>query len=271
MTCLFWNVNRQDRRDLISRLAAEKRADVVVLVEHAAESETTLEAMRREVDESFVEPPSETPRLQLFARRPSFNLREVYGDASGRLSIRALHFDQTEFLFAAAHLVSKPYFNREDQTAETQNLASQIRDEEARRGHRRTVLCSDLNMNPFEDGVVQAAGLHVMTTKTTVEAETRTVQGQDYPFFYNPMWGFFGDRTPGPPGTFYYRHSGHLSYEWNMFDQVLVRAEALPWFTNDLEIVTKIGDTELSGSDARPNRDIGSDHFPIVFRLAPTE
>ena len=56
-----------------------------------------------------------------------------------------------------------------------------------------------------------------------------------------------------------------------MFDQVLVRAEALPWFANELEIVTKIGDTELGGPDGRPNRDIGSDHFPIVFRLAPTE
>ena len=127
MTCLFWNVNRQDRCALISSLAAEKHADVVVLAEHAAESEATLEALRGEVDESFVEPPSETPRLQLFARRPSFNLREVYGDASGRLSIRALHFDQREFLFAAAHLVSKPYFSREDQTAETQSLTRTAR------------------------------------------------------------------------------------------------------------------------------------------------
>ena len=50
-----------------------------------------------------------------------------------------------------------------------------------------------------------------------------------------------------------------------------IRAEALPWFTNDLEIVTNIGDTGLGGSDGRPNKDVGSDHFPIVFRLAPTE
>jgi hypothetical protein len=85
------------------------------------------------------------------------------------------------------------------------------------------------------------------------------------------MWGFFGDRTQGPPGTLYYRHSGHLSYEWNIFDQVLIRAEALPWFADDVEIVTRIGDTDLRGRGGRPNQEIGSDHFPIVFRLAPAD
>lgn len=269
MTCLFWNVNRRDLGDSVSRLAAQERADVVVLAESAAESETALETLRREVDGSFFEPTSETPRLQLFARHPALDLDEVYGDASGRLSIRVLRYEQTEFLFVAAHLPSKVNWTPADQTAEVQTLANQIREEETRRGHRRTILCGDLNMNPFEDGVVKAAGLHAMMTKATVKAGTRKVQERDYPFFYNPMWGFFGDRTQGPPGTFYYRHSGHLSYEWNMFDQVLVRGEALPWFADDIEIVTKIGDTELQGADGRPNTRIGSDHFPIVFRLAP--
>ncbi len=270
ITCLFWNVSRRDRQDLIGRLAARRHIDVVVLAEHAGDSNSMLGALRREADGSFVEPPSETPRLQLFARRPTLDLREVYGDASGRVTIRVLRYQDTEFLFAAAHLPSKVNWSREDQTAEMQVLADQIRDEESRRGHRRTILCGDLNVNPFEDGVVHAAGLHAMMTKTTVQAQARTVQGRKYPFFYNPMWGFFGDRTQGPPGTLYYRHSGHLSYEWNIFDQVLIRAEALPWFGDEVEIVTKIGDIELRGADGRPNPDIGSDHFPILFRLSST-
>jgi hypothetical protein len=94
------------------------------------------------------------------------------------------------------------------------------------------------------------------------------VDGTEYPFFYNPMWGFFGDRTPGPPGTFHYRHSGYLSYDWNMFDQVLVRPDVLPWFRGDVEIVTNVGETELTRLNGRPNPAVGSDHFPIVFRLA---
>lgn len=62
-------------------------------------------------------------------------------------------------------------------------------------------------MNPFDEGVVKAAGLHAMMTKATANERFRTVQGREYPFFYNPMWGFFGDRTDGPAGTFHYRRS----------------------------------------------------------------
>lgn len=150
-------------------------------------------------------------------------------------------------------------------------LALDLRRAEEQHRHRRTIVVGDLNMNPFEAGVVNASGLHAMMTQAIVRDGSRDVQGREYPFFYNPMWGFFGDRTPGPPGTYYYRHSGHLSYDWNIFDQVLIRPEALPWFQGDVEILTKVGDVELLGRHGRPNAEVGSDHLPIVFRLAAAE
>ncbi len=58
----------------------------------------------------------------------------------------------------------------------------------------------------------------------------RTVQEQGYGFFYNPMWGLFGDGTRGPSGTFYHRRAEHKVYFWNMFDQVLVRPQLLDRF-----------------------------------------
>jgi endonuclease/exonuclease/phosphatase family metal-dependent hydrolase len=186
------------------------------------------------------------------------------------MSIRALKYQGTEFLFVAAHLSSKVHWSSSDQGTEAQVVASQLRRVEEKRGHNRTILVGDLNMNPFEDGVVAAAGLHAMMTKACVASRTRIVQGQEYPFFYNPMWSFFGDRNEGPPGTFYHHRSGHhVSYGWNIFDQVLFRPDVLPWFQADIEIVTKIGETELTGEDGRPNAEIGSDHFPLVFRLVP--
>jgi len=269
LTCVFWNANRRDRGDLVARLAAEKHADIVVLAEHGADNETTLDALRHGVDESFVEPPSVAPRLQVFARGETLSLRETYTDAAKRLTIRLLRYQETEFLFAAVHLPSKLNWDPSSQTTQASIMAEEIRKEEQRRGHRRTILCGDLNMNPFEDGVVQAAGLHAMMTRATANARSRTVQEREYPFFYNPMWGFFGDRTEGPAGTHYYRHFGQLSYEWNILDQVLFRPEALPWFQGDVEIVTEIGDTDLRDANGRPNQEIGSDHFPIVFRLGP--
>lgn len=270
LTCVFWNTHRRDLQHLIPQLAAHARADVVVLAESGAIPDLMLGGLRRVVDQSYHEPQAETRRIQLFARRTAFDLREVYGDVSGRVTIRILRFQGTEFLFAAAHLPNKLHWSTEGQIAEVQVLADQIRRVEDDHGHRRTILVGDLNMNPFEAGVVQASGLHAMMTKATVQAGSRTVQGREYPFFYNPMWSFFGDRTPGPPGSYFYRHGGHLSYDWNIFDQVLIRPDALPWFRGDLDIVTRIGEIDLLQPDGRPNVDLASDHLPIVFRLATT-
>lgn len=272
LTCLFWNTNRRDRRDLLGRLAAETRADVVTVAEPGfEEARPTLEALRREAGPSFHEPPTDTPRLRIFARHAALDLQEVFGDRRGRVTIRRLRFGETDFLLAAVHLPSKRNWSPEDQTAESGMLALDLRRAEEQHRHRRTIVVGDLNMNPFEAGVVNASGLHAMMTQAIVRDGSRDVQGREYPFFYNPMWGFFGDRTPGPPGTYYYRHSGHLSYDWNIFDQVLIRPEALPWFQGDVEILTKVGDVELLGRHGRPNAEVGSDHLPIVFRLAAAE
>jgi endonuclease/exonuclease/phosphatase family metal-dependent hydrolase len=266
LTCLFWNVARKDLNPLVASLAAENAAQVVVLAENGADRGATLQELRRSVDRSFSEPRSEQTRVDVFGRHDRLNLREIYVSASGRLTLRILQFCDMEFLFAAAHLPSKNHWSREDQAAEVRELSHQIRAEEDRRGHARTIVVGDLNMNPFDDGMVQANGLHAMMTKATTETRSREVQSRDYPFFYNPMWGFFGDRTPGPPGTYYYRHSGHLSFEWNILDQVLLRPDVLPFF-DDVEILTRIGETELSAANGRPDSQTASDHFPIVFRL----
>ena len=271
LTCVFWNTNRRDRTGLVGQLCAQVKANVVVLAEPGVAPELLLAELRRAVDDSYFEPQTDTRRLHLFARRDTLGLREVYGNLLGRVTVRLLRFNGKEFLLAAVHLVSKFPFRPEDQAAEAQVLADEIRRVEEHHGNRRTIVVGDLNMNPFEAGVVQASGFHAMMTRATVKDGSRTVQGREWPFFYNPMWGFFGDRTEGPPGTYYYRHGGHVSYDWNIFDQLLIRPDALPWFHGDVEILCRIGEINLLGSDGRPDADVGSDHLPIVFRLAAIE
>ena len=272
LTCLFWNMNRRHRPDLIGRLAAENQADIVVLAEAGFDDgKPTLDALRGLVDSSFHEPPTDTPRLHVYSRHRTLDLQELFGDIRGRVTVRRLQFRGTEFLLAAVHFPSKLHWKPEDQAAESGMLAMDLRQMEEQHRHRRTIVVGDLNMNPFEAGVVNASGLHAMMTRALVNAGSRRVQGREFPFFYNPMWGFFGDRTPGPPGTYYYRHPGHLSYDWNMFDQVLLRPEALPWFQDDVAILTRVGDVDLLGRFGRPDPEVGSDHLPIVFRLVATE
>src|ERR1019366_9368104 len=89
---------------------------------------------------------------------------------------------------------------------------------EVSEGHQRTILLGDMNMNPFEAGMVIAGGLHAVMSRRVASRMTRLVQKQRYKFFYNPMWNHLGDHGD-TCGTFYYEGAEHLCYYWNLFDQ----------------------------------------------------
>ena len=128
-------------------------------------------------------------------------------------------------------------------------------------------MVGDLNLNPFDRGVVQTTGFHAMMSKRQAVEMSRTVQGRSYPFFYNPMWGHLGDRTPGPPGTFYYRDSVPLSYDWNTFDQVLLRPAVLELMDEVVAVLDRCGEQSLLDDKGRPDRQVGSDHLPLLVTL----
>jgi hypothetical protein len=80
------------------------------------------------------------------------------------------------------------------------------------------------------------------------------------------MWGCFGDRTPGPPGTHYSR-GADVSYFWHIFDQVLIRPDLIERFDDEaLQTLAAVGSMPLIGENGRP---AVSDHLPISFKLNP--
>lgn len=80
------------------------------------------------------------------------------------------------------------------------------------------------------------------------------------------MWGLFGDRTPGPAGTYYYDNSTPVTYFWNVFDQVLLRPDLMHRL-DALDVLSNDGDGSLLTPHGRPDRARGSDHLPLFFRL----
>jgi len=60
----------------------------------------------------------------------------------------------------AVHLSSKLYQKQDDHILYSTRLARQIGEAEQSLGHSRTLIIGDLNMNPFESGVVGAEALH---------------------------------------------------------------------------------------------------------------
>lgn len=127
----------------------------------------------------------------------------------------------------------------------------------------------DLNMNPFDDGLIAATGLHATMARDVARKESRSIRGEDFRYFYNPMWPLFGDAGVGrPSGTYYYRRGQPVELLWNVFDQVLVRPTLLDVFRNEeLTILTDDGSTRLLSSTGRPRKRAFSDHLPVAFTL----
>ncbi|MDQ6787845.1 MAG: hypothetical protein M3033_13645 [Acidobacteriota bacterium] len=263
---LFWNINKKPLESLVKKLAFQYEIDVILLAEYESNPNQLLYVLNEKTFGYFLAS-SFCPKIRVFSR-----FRNEFFEAiseSERFSIRNLRLPGLQdILLAVVHFPSKINFSNESQMFECVNLADSIREAEERVGHSRTVLVGDLNMNPFEGGIISSRGLHAVSSQRVAKKGNRTVQGKQYPFFYNPMWNFLGDFSPFPAGTHYYSGSEHITYFWNMYDQVLVRPELLDRFVmRDLKILDSVENKSLLTKDGQPNKNLASDHLPIIFRL----
>jgi endonuclease/exonuclease/phosphatase family metal-dependent hydrolase len=267
-TFLFWNTNKKPVKEAIAALVETHMVDVLVLAEFSAGPVELLQQLNQPGRPVFHQPYfGSSKNMFFFTRFSSHSLRLV--DETDRVSICRLTLpERLEILLAAVHFPSKLYWKEESQAIECTELARAIRLQEEKAGHNRTALVGDLNMNPFETGLVSAAGLNAVMTRDLAERRSRTVQSRAYPFFYNPMWSYFGDRHDGPPGTYYYERSEHVCYFWNVFDQVLLRPDLMNRCALDgVRILTRAGRLSLLSNDGKPNAEQASDHLPLLFEL----
>lgn len=267
-TFLFWNIKRQPLERYICNLARQHQVDVLMFAEYAIPSMTLLHALNTIGQNPYYEVPiMGCTKIQLFTRFAPDLIPAIYEE--DRLTIRHLQLPNAiDILLVIVHFPDKRNWKGESQSAESTELSKAIRDAERRIGHTRTVLVGDLNMNPFEAGMVNASGFNgVMSRKIAEKGERRVYRS--YPFFYNPMWSLLGDASPGPPGTYYYAKAEHYNIYWNMFDQVLIRPNLLSRFNNaDLQILVSDGERSLLSPTDIPDAKNVSDHLPLIFRLA---
>jgi len=266
-TFLFWNINRRPIQTLIGRVAEECDVDILVLAECTLGVAQLLQSLNQGRPIKYSVAFSPSTRLLVFTRFPQNSITPVF-DAGG-VSIRRIRPPiGIEILLVAVHLSSKLYQEGRDQALTATRIARQIEQAETNVGHTRTVVLGDLNMNPFEPGVIGAEALHAVMDRATAKKISRTVEGEKRSFFYNPMWGTLGERPPGPAGTYYRYGSQQINYFWNTFDQVLIRPTLLDRFDDDdLEVLTAIESVSLLNPNGEPNTAMASDHLPIKFTL----
>jgi hypothetical protein len=262
---MFWNTRGNAVGPLIGRACREQGVDVLILAENSLSSRELLTSLNDHGEFRFFSFNQVASSVSFFARLPRESIHPVFDD--GRVAIRRIAPPLgPEILVTACHLPSKLHRDTEDQYYRARILRRQITNAEVQVGHRNSLIIGDFNMNPFEAGMIAADGLHAVMDKRLVERSARTIQGESWDYFYNPMWSRLGDESEGPSGTYYYSASHLLSYYWNTFDQVLLRPSLLPYYDSKrLSILSQIGDTSLLGSSG-PIASI-SDHLPIILRL----
>jgi hypothetical protein len=271
ISCLFWNLQGLARAELVAKVCVQYEVNLLMLAECAIDPVEMLTALSNAGLSGFKYPPRPTgieSDLRLFLRHASVTMEDVEDDANDHVTVRHLFGIGADVLLAVVHLPSKRYASTETARLSIgRNLADLIRSIESRFGHKRTVLVGDLNMNPFEAGMVSADALHGVPTRAIAGRESRVVDKKRWDYFYNPMWQFFGERPDGPPGTYYYAGSGQwMSYFWNIFDQVLVRPSMMQVLSG-VRVIDRVGSESLLNLRGNPKLSIGSDHLPILFKL----
>ena len=181
------------------------------------------------------------------------------------------------------HLPPKNYRDDYEQRREAEKLAEAIAraEDSAAIQHRRSLICGDFNMNPWDAGMIAANGLHAVMTRSIAEGSDKTtggrqVGGRPFRFFYNPMWAQFGEQDGKPVGshygTYYYSKGHAVTYFWNCFDQVLVRPALMARFQDrKLRILKGVGvpgEENLSFiTAAGVPKEAYSDHLPLLFEI----
>ena len=273
MRILFWNTGRRPVVDLLRDVCGRRDLDVLVLAETVDPVERLVSQLNRGAGRLYSSAPDPLAGLvkrplRVLTRLPENRVKAVH-DSDGVTVRQVFPVIGPDFTIVAVHLRSKLFRDHDDQVSEAKDVNADIESAERQVGHCRTLVIGDFNMNPFERGLVNFDCFHAVMSRATARRRLRRSDRRERRFFYNPMWSHFGDRSPGPPGSYYRSGSRQTEYFWHLFDQVLLRPELLDYFMDDgLEVVTRIGQRSLVNRRGVPDRNTGSDHLPLFLDLS---
>lgn len=273
----FWNINSFDNnKDLSNSLVSltlEKQLDIICIAEiKPVIVDSFLKKLNNlGTNQKYTKIKSCKDKVTVISRYPN----TVFEDKSSiyesnrwithKISIPSI----ITFNLISVHFPSKVNWSEAGLALECVNLSRDISKIEDDTKCSETILIGDFNMNPFEHGLVAASGINALVdlNYAVKKSKGREINGTHYKYFYNPMWNFFGDFTE-PYGTHYCRVPGHISHEWHIYDQIILRPSLEPYLKRPfVEIVAKIYNENLTKNFGRPDSENYSDHLPIVLKL----
>lgn len=267
MKIVFWNINKNNLQNELALLAQHINPDILILAECNMSSQDVIDSLN--IHGSYYEHLDLIcEKIKFFSKYNPAQIRNV--TSNKRYTVKNISVaGYPSFNLMSLHYQSKLNWTNEDQAAQISELRIDIEDFEITQNSKNTILIGDFNINPFENSMVQTTGLHSVMSKEIALKEQRTVNGKPYSYFYNPMWGFYGDKGKNSDvnGTYYYNASKPITHFWNIFDQVLIRPSLLDYFDEDeLDIITKLGSLNLLNGNNVVDTNI-SDHLPITCTI----
>lgn len=272
MNFLFWNIRKDGTFfDVICEMVKENSIGVVMFAEFPEGDQKRLLRELQKVNHSFRYLQTvKKVKVEVFTILPESELITILDER--RFTVKR-YFSRTlnkNFNLVLCHLISKTNDSNAEanQAEETRYVVQAINEMERSQNNDLTIVCGDLNMNPFEEGLVGSSCFNAVMDKIIAQNLDRTVGTRQFKMFYNPMWGLFGDNGRSVvSGTHFYNPHQHVQYFWNMFDQVLIRPEVIPYFTDRyLQILTGTKSVSLLTVN-HTMRTIYSDHLPIKFSI----
>lgn len=255
MKYLFWNTNKRKKiNNILSQLILEYMPDIIGLAEYEDEIVMLLDMLQKRGAKYYSIPPMGA-RIFVISKFP--NTIVEHGKEDTHYVIKGFPYNRGMHKVIFVHLPSK----REDEGGRRKAVLRKVRD--AIDPSEKVLIMGDFNMNPFEKTMTSVLGMNAVSSAKIAQKGTRTYVGEQYPFFYNPMWNFLGDSNE-PLGTYYYSSNQEESLYWNIFDQIIVSVDLIKDVNTDkIKIIDAIG-TELLGKKGIPKV---SDHYPLFCEL----
>lgn len=268
ITLLFWNIAKNPVcLEHLPCLAQTHEVDIFILAE--CPHSVNLEALNAIGNGKYRRELNANAKVQAITRLDLRAFIHRYTSLGGEMAVWSAVIPNTAFevLVAGVHLTSKFGGTTEaDQTVIANEVIAELNEVEDRQQHRNTIMIGDFNMQPYDPGMTNLIGLHGLMTQRLAERPDRTYRQKLRRSFYNPMWGLFGDRTAGPPGSHYWQASVLSNTHWGILDQVLLR----PGLTEHLKnVIILDSDTQHSLVDGKgiPSIKHMSDHLPVLTVL----
>ena len=258
MKILFWNTrNNTEINTYIASIIQDYDIDISVLAEYKADNQELLQQIRKKQRRMEFYTTIGCDRITILG-----NYRNV--EPATQNKYYSIQIIDKKYILCGLHLPSDLHGDNENERKSIIRLIiNDVQAEENKMLGQNTIIVGDFNEMPYAEGCLGADTFHGLPVYEDMTGRTRTVVGNEYKKYYNPMWNFFGDFTY-PPGTYYYNNTKLYAPMWYILDQFIVGQDIIPLLDKkQLKIITECSSGSLSDKNGRPNKNI-SDHFPIM-------